>query len=94
MAAGLAWRLPFSSMSMDHNDEKQRVSFHESLPQANLSGGSLVRKHPYKGSIMSMDDKDDRRHDRSLTACGVIKAGIDQEFSRLWMLASDEVKQM
>lgn len=79
---------------MDHNDEKRRASFHESLPQANLSGGGLVRKHPYEGSITSTDDKDDRWRDGSLTACGVIEAGIDQEFSGLWMLASDEVKQM
>ena len=81
-------------MSMDHNDKKWHVSFHESLLQANLSGGGLVRKHPYEGSITSTDDKDDCWCDGSLTACRVIEAGINQEFSGLWMLASDEVKQM
>ena len=48
---------------MDHKDEKRRASFDENLPQANLSGGALVKKHAYEGSITITDDKDDHWRD-------------------------------
>lgn len=48
---------------MDHNDEKRRVAFDEKPPQANPTGGPLVGKDAYEGSITSIDDTGDRWRD-------------------------------